>query len=282
MKSSIIHNGEEYSLECLSSLEDIQALETDWVRLEQSCPEPYTYFQSFDWCLNWSRVYIGENEAKSKSPRIFVVRREGEAILIWPLMVSRGKLGVRILTSLSEPVGQYSHVIYDASMVCPDLTEKVWQQVKQSVDVDAVTLNRFSSDSLLAKSLGDQGIYEQSQLYSSVMDLDDFDTWDAYMASLTGKQRKDRKRRRKKLEKLGVVEYKIHFGGSDDYTSLVKQAVSWKLDWLRRTGRQESVLSSAFFRDFLANLNGDSTVHTASPQGALLGVLTLDGKASGH
>lgn len=276
MKTSITHNGEEYTIECLENSGDIKGLEADWIRLEKECPEPYTYFQSFDWCLNWCKVYVGNGTSSTaKRPQVFVVRQEGEAVLIWPLMISRRCLGVTVLTSLSEPVGQYSHVIYDADSVDADLSEKIWQVIRDSVDVDAVTMNRFSPDSLLAKSIGQEGVKEQSELYAAVLDLDRFSCWDGYLSSLTSKQRKERKRRRKKIQKVGELAYRIHYGGSEQYSTLVRLAVDWKLEWLRHTGRRESVLSSSFFRDFLLNLSGEDT-DGSFPEGALIGVLMLD------
>lgn len=276
MNVAIQYENKSYYLECVSSVQELEALESDWLRLEQACPEPYTYFQSFNWCLNWCRVYLADSSTPDTKPQIFVLRDEQQVVLIWPLMETRRAFSVKILTSLSEPLGQYSHVIYDQNRVSAGLAQSVWETVQGIVKVDAVTLNRFSPNSLLAKALGDEGVSEQSELYASVMDLDSLESWDQHLASLTGKQRKDRKRRRKKLEKQGEVTYHVYLGGCEQYEAAVRQAVDWKLDWLRRTGRQESVLSSSFFCDFLARLSGDDASGLNGPEGALCGVLTVD------
>jgi len=278
----ISDQGHTYSVACLTSIVQMAAIKDEWKHLERTCAEPYTYFQSFDWCYGWCREK--ENSAASGDEleiRIYTVRREGELAFVMPMMVQKSGPGIKCLTFLTEPLGQYGNVICNRKLLPVTVGNKFWNWLEKNASVDVINLNKHHADSFLADIVGDAGFVENSQKHASVLDLDAFDTWQDYQNSLSAKTIKKRNRLQRKLENRGQLSFDVHIGGSDEYRENVEQALEFKQVWLRKTGRRAAVLSQDFSKNFLIELPCTPQTDKTPPQGAVVCVLKLDGKAIG-
>ncbi|MCF6320624.1 MAG: GNAT family N-acetyltransferase [Rhizobiaceae bacterium] len=278
--TSFLDEGNQYVLDCLTNIGQMADIQSEWEHLEQSSGEPFIYFQSFDWCNTWCQEFSADNKT-GPHIKIYALRRNGELIMVWPMMIVHSRAGIRNLTFLSEPHGQYGNIICNRKLLSPEIGKRVWKHIKSSTDVDAVIFDQYPKTSLLRQIIDGNGVIEKSDRHASILDLDAFENWEDYHSSLSKNQRKQRNQRRNKLTKLGRLEYKTHFGGSSEYIKLVSTALEWKQIWLHETGRRADVLSKDDTRKFLSKLSGNVNAGDGSPNGAVIGVLSLDDKPIG-
>ncbi len=275
-------DGHEYKFECLTSTRQMAAIEKDWKQLEQTCAQPYIYFQSFDWCYTWCvEMEKSTPEVSPLNIRVFTLWRDGKLVFIMPMMITGSAPGIRCLTFLSEPHGQYGNAICEREKLPPEIGPQIWKQLKSTPDVDVITINQFPSSSYLATLVGDEGDAENAVKYASVLDLDSFESWEDYQASLPSKTRKSRRKVRTKMEKKGPVTFEVHYGGTDEYAKYVALALEFKQVWLHETGRRAAVLSQDFTKRYLCGLSGHPPRDNAHAYGAVLTALMVDGKPAG-
>lgn len=274
MQSAGVH----YSLHCLTSVEEIQAIRDDWKGLEQYSPDPFSYFQSFDWCFQWCLSKLEQDRTdRETSLCVYVLRHQDSIVMIWPMMEIKTRIGARILTFLTDPLSQYSSILADHKLVCKETGREVWNLICKHTNTDAVTIDRYPSESLLEASLHDTGFKEKSHNEASFLDLTEFKTWDDHHASLSRNQRKQRNRRRSKLGKQGELTYEVCYGGSARYIEHLSKALEMKQDWLKNTGRSSSVLAQSDTMNFLGSLSGVETGPSGFPEGAVSHALCIDG-----
>ncbi len=277
---SILDNGNQFVLDCLTSVKELNDIAEEWKHLEHNCSEPYIYFQSYDWCMKWCASFIEngkiDNNQIRPQIRLYILRRNGKLVLIWPMMLVKSTKYLVSQIFLSEPHGQYGNIICDRKRLPVEIGNKVWHYIKSNSVADAIFLDQYPQSSFLRDLIQENGIVESSDKHSSALDLTAIDTWEDYYASLSRNMRKQRKQRRNKLSKLGTVGYETHYGGSKKFAELVALGLEWKNVWLKRTGRRAAVLSDVRTKDFLSNLAGHAGTEYDSPTGAIIGVLTLD------
>ncbi len=274
---SFLVDGNKYVLDCLTSVQALVPIAAEWKHLEQNCGEPYIFFQSYDWCRQWCNTFAQTGE-KVLRPRIkiYTLHRNGELVMVWPLMVVRICLGLNNLTFLTEPLGQYGNIICNRQLLPIKVGNSVWNYIRKNAATDTITLDQYPRSSFLKKIIDGNGMVEKSNKHTSFLDLTAFEAWEDYRASLSRKMRKIRNQRRKKLAKQGDLNYEIYYGGSKRYRELVSLALQWKTVWLQNTGRREMVLSQDNTRKFLSLLVGTEGKADTSPNGVVLGALTLN------
>lgn len=277
---SILDDGNQFVLDCLTSVEELRGIGKEWKHLEQTCGEPYIYFQSYDWCVKWCASFVdnAKSDKNQFQPQIktYTLRRNGKLVLIWPMMLIKSTMDLVTQTFLSEPHGQYGNIICDRKFLPPKIGKKVWHTIKDTSNADAIILDQYPQSSFLRTLVQENGIVESSDKHSSALDLSAFGTWEEYHASQSRNMRKQRKQRRNKLSKLGILGYETHYGGSKRFAELVALGLEWKNIWLKQTGRRAAVLSDERTKDHLSSLTGTEGTQYDSPTGAIIGVLTLD------
>ncbi len=284
---SFLEHGNQYVLDLITDTHAIEGLKSEWQALEQSCAEPFIYFQSYDWCKKWCDVFCSNsgsaNSTKNAKPkiRIYALWRNSKLIMVWPLMLTRSRANLHNLTFLSEPHGQYGNIICDRKLLSVKTGKKVWNYIRANSDADAITLDKYPQSSMLKQIVDGDGLVENSERHSSILNLEGFENWEEYRSSLSRKTRKQRNQRRNKLAKIGEITYEVHFGGSPSYERLLQLALHWKNIWLRETGRRTSVLSDADTKRFLTNLDGSDKSQSRLVNGATLGVLSVANKPIG-
>ncbi|MEM7067475.1 MAG: GNAT family N-acetyltransferase [Pseudomonadota bacterium] len=276
--SEITHANQRFKLTCLRSVAEMGAFEAGWRELETRSTAGFDYFQTFDWCYSWSKVFIGSNPVYAfDTPQVYVLLNENGPVMIWPMTITRSKSGLFFLESMSDPLGQYANILFDDAQVDLELGKKVWVAIKSDTRADAVALNHYPENSFLAKIIGKEGVEETVQFVSSILDFNEIGSWEEYSATLSKSQRKERKRKLRKLSVEGELTFEVHFYDSDEFSGLVNKSVDLKRKWLIETDRH----SQALFKDessrFLASL-GHYFATDGSQEGPLVQVLKLDGE----
>ena len=270
--------GSNYVLNCLTSIEQMWLISNEWKHLERLASQQFIYFQSFDWCYNWCNSFANnEDRKKNLEIKIYTLRKNDELILIWPMMIVNSGSGIKSLTFLTEPLGQYSNIIFNPDQLTLEIGEKVWEFIKGNNSVDVINLDMYPASSLLKQILQNKGFIEKSKKYSSSLNMKIIGTWEEYTASLSKKRRKQRRQNRNKLVNSGELEYETFYGGEEDYCNFVALALKWKVDWLYKTGRRETALSNQKTTELLSILKGTPATDQSPPDGAVLGVLKFNG-----
>ena len=273
---------QDYQLNCLNTVEEMQSLQREWEELENRAAGSFQYFQTYQWCVDWCRTFLaGAKEQKRTRPMIYTLVVDGKLAMIWPLVIQRQGSGIRLLTMLSDPLGQYANILADPDLVDPALARQVWQSIRETSGVDAIQLLRFPTTSLVADMLGNDGYEEKAVQEAHYFDFSAFDGWDDVHASLKRSARKNRNNRRNKLAQCGTVAYEWAIGGTERYAELVGAALEMKKVWLHEKGLHSSALSDELATGFLANLGGCAARDGMPPQGATAHVLTVDEKPVG-
>ena len=269
-----------FALECYENINAIMALKDEWQSLEAACSEDFTYFQNYEWCIEYYKQFADDLADKhSPIPQVFVLRKEQKPVIIWPLMRIQSRAGLKILTTATEPLGQYCNLLFDASIFNETIGKATLKLIIEHSKSDTVSLNNYPSNCLIDKIIGNQGIRENSNLESSILDLTQYENWDAYSKTLSGSQRKTRRRLNKKLEAEGELVYKVHKAGTDDYARIISLALKMKKKWLIETGRKPGILDDECTKAMFENLKPFSSNNTDTHySGPLVHALSVNDK----
>ncbi|MDA4847470.1 GNAT family N-acetyltransferase [Hoeflea poritis] len=271
-------DGDRYTLECLKTRAELDAFEGAWRQLERRCCELFIAFQTADWCLTWIRSNLHNTAKKPVEPHVFVLRKNGEAVLVWPTMKVRSRIGMRLLVSLTSPLSQYSNVIVDRASVPTKLTARALRDAIRFSKVDAAALDAIPDGSMLQSLTKKHGIPEIFHQESSILDLGKEEDMKSYLDALPKKTRRQRNQRRNKLTRMGKLDYRVHPGGSAEYKFLIGRALEMKNEWLQQTGRNAQTLSAPSTLRFLGQLSGDTNAPGQCAEGAVAHGLYLDDK----
>ena len=232
-------NLERMQHEIVTSAEDLVAMERDWTGLYAACANPQPAFQSFAWCLEWCRQFLGSGGGDDRLS-IVCGYADGRLATVWPLVVER-KLGLRTLKWLGEPVSQYGDVL-----VRNDPRRDVWIEegldfIRSSIGCDLVNLAKVREDSPLAKIFAREGCERMANEQAPFVDLQQFDSIDSFRKAQSKKTRRTRRRMRVLLEEQGVLKFEIHHGGKAAVAA-IENAFAFKAAWLEQRG----IISRAF------------------------------------
>lgn len=271
-----------FELTCYETIVSIQKLEDEWKKLHEICKENFTFFQGFDWCLQYYKQFADDLTDKDcPIPQVFVLRHKDEPIMIWPLMRIHSRIGIKILTTATDPLGQYCNLLCSPSKFNTQIGIKTLKEIMANSKSDTLSLYNVPKDCMVDSIIANKGIKENSQLESSILDFEPYEDWDSYTKTLSKAQRKNRKRSKTKLESVGVLDYKIHKAGSDEFKNNVKLALEMKTKWLTETGRKPGLLAEQrtlqMFTDLEAGFT-ESTLNSEAENSAFIHVLYLDEK----
>lgn len=275
--SSLEVNGSVFVLECYENVYAIQSLEEDWLTLEAECKEDFTYFQSYNWCIEYYKQFADDVTNKHcPIPQVFVLRHNQKPVMIWPLMRIQSRTGLKILTTATEPLGQYANLLFDHVQFDETLGKQVLELITEHSKSDSISLNNYPEKSMMDKIIGKKGIKENSNLESSILDLSLHEGWEAYFQTLSKAQRKSRRRDKNKLMAQGELSYEVIEAGTDEYKSCVERALEMKKQWLIKTGRTPGILDDNCTREMFKNLK---KVGTPIKSGPVAHALKLDNNA---
>ncbi len=269
-------DGHAFTLECYDNLNAITSLQTEWQLLESVCLEDFTYYQSFNWCFEYYKQFADDlTDKHCPIPQVFVLRKNNTPVMIWPMMRIQSRTGLKILTSATEPLGQYCNLLFDASSFNEKVGQVVLQVIIENSKSDSISFNNYPVGCLIEKIIGEQGIREKSDLKSAILDMSQYESWEAYNQTLSKGQRKERRRNKNKLETQGTLSYEVYEAGSEEYKSLVTSALRMKTQWLVETGRKQGILADECTNAMFCN---PKAVNTGGLNGPLTHALYLDKK----
>ncbi len=237
----------------VSSKQEFENIEADWRALERNCHVPPTVFQSFDWIKTWIDVHLSSPGLE----QLFIVtgHRGSRLVFAMPLALSNN-LGIRKLSWLTQPIGQYGDVLCDKSVDVTDWSEAALKFIREKNAADCLRLRHIRETSNIgpyAKAHWHDGKLNER---APAMDLTRFVNEAAYDARYDADQRRRRKRIRAKLEKFGDVCHEVLKPAAA--CESIDQALDEKLKWLGERGRHNQALHCAKHRAFLkamAHLN---------------------------
>jgi CelD/BcsL family acetyltransferase involved in cellulose biosynthesis len=223
------------------------ALEDDWNALFERAGRPCQVFQTFNWLWHWANHYLDGRTALS----VVTGRREGRLVMAWPLVATR-VAGLRQLSWMGEPVGQYGDALVEKTPDAHDLLRQAWAFVR-GLDADLVYLRKTRSDAAISPLLDEIAAISTGPSCAPYLDLASADDFETYQRRYSAKARSSRRRHLRRLNEMGAVTFEQHMGGPAA-RDLVCQALALKFGWLAFHGRLAPTLQDPRFTPFFADV----------------------------
>lgn len=251
----------------ISTKSDFAALEADWNALFERAAQGSHAFQSFDWCAHWCDHYL---DGSSIAQRLAIVtaRSNGRLVLVWPLVVERLAAGITALTTLGDPVSQYSDAVIETSPDAQRWLQQAWQTVRASLRPDLLWMPRVREDAALTPLLKSIGAIPTQRLEAPYIDLRAIEEPEAFMQRFSAHARKKFRAATRRLGSTGPVVHETLDGGAA--AGVVAPAV---IDMKRRQLIERALPSPAFADNKLDSFFAD--VARASNRPAATRVFTL-------
>ncbi len=246
------------------------ALEEDWNALFAQAGAPHQLFQTYAWQWHWVRHYLDEDAQEDLALRIIVGRRNGQAVLIWPLVRYRW-LGMSVLAWMGEPVSQYGDVLVVSGPERKAYLHQAWQFIRSSLKPDLLLLRKVRDDAAVMPLLQETPVHviqEEAAPFTRLSGLKDFDD---FSRRFSGKVKKNRRRQRRRLSEAGAVSFAFHAEGPEAQ-ALVAEAFRLKREWLKR----RALISRAFCDDRMERFFQDVAGDTRRSAGCRVAVLQVD------
>ncbi|MFK5978031.1 MAG: GNAT family N-acetyltransferase [Rhizobiaceae bacterium] len=273
VECSVLPSG--ITIEILENFETLQAYRDEWLDLESRSQDSFTYFQTYDWCEQWCRFYISDNnDLKQKSLFIVAVKNGDKLASIWPLVIERRSRIVKVLRFLGEPLIQYGNILVDQNLLSVSALDLCWQKIKCQAKCDAIVLDRFVSDTPLSRLFGENDRFNSEDVETSLIDVLKYPDAESFVASQSRSSRKSRNRKRRKLEALGETKFEVIKGKSPGFTDLINLAMQMKIGWLVNSGRSTASMRDIRTLQLLTALQSGS----AHASGVVAMSYSVDGK----
>ena len=263
-----------FSIQIVDNLETLYAVRKEWLALENRANDPLAYFQSFDWCEKWCRIFAPDALKHGGSIHIAMIRKDRELAAILPMAIENRKRMALVLRFIGEPMIQYSKVLMDPELLDQNTLRKCLEQICSNARCDAVWLDHIICGSPLHACLKHEECYASPDAYASAISLTQFENLEAYRSSLSRSSRKSWNRRRRKLEEMGKVSVQIVDGRDPHFYFLCELALQQKLVWLEKSGLPYGKLEDKRMLRMLGELGVDNGTHS----GVVAFALNLDGK----
>ena len=260
------------SIEIIDEMPQFHSVRKEWLELEERASDPLTYFQSYDWCEKWCRIYAPSALSFGGSIHVALIRNNGKLAAILPLAIENRKKLAKVLRFIGEPLIQYSKVLMDENLLKSDELRDCFNQIISDAKCDAIYLDHLVSGSPLHNCLDVVDCYQSNDSYTSILSLENFQTGADYFSSLSKQTRKSRKRNRRRLEELGNLRFEAIDGASPTFNEYLKIALGFKSKWLEKTGRPTQKLDDTRINQMVSQLGVD----TSHASGVLAFVHFLD------
>ncbi|MEM9733342.1 MAG: GNAT family N-acetyltransferase [Pseudomonadota bacterium] len=241
-----------WRIDTLATVSEIRNHRQAWLGLEQDCTDPYAAFQSYVWVENWARVFCAPFPDLPQ-PRILMIYRHDLLVAILPMMIS-SHMGARTLTLFGEPHSQIANALVRAGHDVRDGLQLCLEQAALLTDADVLAFGPIPATSLLMAAMDAQDLSPDPAEFLSLTAWPGVWQWEDYENSLTKNRRRDLHRKQRAAGRRGPLRYEIMEADAPDFASHVRQALSWKQDWLKRKGMVSIGLARTGHEDFLASL----------------------------
>ncbi len=253
------------------------ALEDDWNRLFLRAGRPTQYFQTFNWLWHWSNHYFSTATKIWAATRLAIVtvRRHGELVLVWPLVVERSA-GLDCLTWMGGPVTQYGDILVDPEAGdSMELIRTSWDCIMARLAPDIVRLRKVREDAAVAPFLAQIGATQGERQRAPYLDLKSAPDFETYEQRYSAKARKNRRRQMRRLDERGTAHFSSDRGGAAA-RELATLALLLKRAWLKDRGLVSPALADRRMTGFFADV-AECRVRDA---GCRVSALTSAGEAA--
>lgn len=251
-------------LDVLRDLAAIEKVAGPWQALEQRSVQDFAYFQTFDWCANWLR-HVAPC-LQGTEPYVITVWQGDTLVAVAPLMLTRMKMGVRVLSTLGDPHTQYSGMLLDPGACTASVTAMLRAYLEKPRDCDVLHIELLPAVSPLAAMLNAADREDSYVNQSASLDLTQFEAPADFLEDANPKKRRKRLQLRRRIETgVGELALRTVWGGEPEFAALVRRCVQMKRDWIAGTGRISTGFAIPGYADFLSQLHGDA----ASREGAV-------------
>ena len=234
-------------LTLITTTRSLNRLAEAWADLETRCHVSPTVFQSFDWVKCWNDVYGKPDSAREL--HVVAGFAENKLVFLLPLMLQQ-RFGFKILTWLTEPVGQYGDALVDQNHNTDLWFNHAVQYLQQHKAADILHLRHVRDTSNFAPHAKANWFDGKLNERAAAMDLTQFKTEADYDARYDARQRKHRRRARQALEALGPVSFE-QLTDSAAIDEALTAATKEKLTWLRERGRFNTTMACPQHLDML-------------------------------
>jgi CelD/BcsL family acetyltransferase involved in cellulose biosynthesis len=257
------------SFQIVTSRAGFDALEGEWNTLFERAGRPHQVFQSFNWNWHWANHLLGTLTSK-RSLAILTARREGELVMIWPLVAERAH-GLTILSWMGEPISQYGDIIADDSIDLGAL-QAAWKFLCTTLKPDLARLNKTRADAAITPLLDGLGGTITQRLEAPFLDLTSAATFEDYEQRYSTKARKNRRRYWRRIEEQGDVAVR-QFHEGPDAAAILDEAITVKRAWLAHKGLVSPALADERTRRFFH----DVASSTQRPIACRVSTITCNG-----
>lgn len=241
--------GADLETEVVDDTAGFCALEPEWRALCERSSHNH-FFQSFEWL--W-RAWLEVSAKRGRRLQIVVGRREGRAVVIWPLMCDGQRLRF-----LASDQFEYRDVIVEGGEQADRLISGAWQVVRRLPEADFVYLQGVRAGSNLARFLArhplDGWKHEKS---ARIISLARYRDWDDYAARLPAKLLRDQRRQWRRLAKDGGQPLFVPVTDKREIPAAIDWLVVYKLKTLRNRGLVPRTFASPEYRSFLKGVVSD-------------------------
>ena len=259
--------------QAITTRQDFDALEHEWNALFERSARGTHVFQTFNWNWHWANTYVPRDEQPKSQISLFIVtaRRDGELIMVWPLVRERAH-GLNQILWMGDPVSQYGDVLLDHIDDGLSVMHDAWAFIQQTSGCDVVRLRHVRDDANIAPLLAEIHATTTDRQVAPYLDLARASTFEKYETRFTAKSRGNRRRLLRRLSDGKVVAFERHNAGPRA-GELVRQALDLKAAWLRDRGLVSTAISDARMAHFMAAAvaGNDKSVE------CVVAALTVDG-----
>ena len=224
----------------VSTRADFAALEADWDALFERAANGSHAFQSFGWCAHWCNHYLAR-DSRGQRLAIVTARYNGRLVLVWPLVAERLTGGITVLTTLGDPVSQYSDALVEPSPDAARWLRQAWQTANAVLHPDLLWMPRVREDAVLTPLLKQIGAIPTQRLEAPYIDLRAIADPEAFMQRFSSHSRKKFRAAARRLASVAPVVYETLDGGPA--AGVVAPAI---IDMKRRQLIERAVPSAAF------------------------------------
>ncbi|PPC84878.1 MAG: cellulose biosynthesis protein CelD [Hyphomicrobium sp.] len=253
---------------------EFDALEHEWNALFDRAGRGTHVFQTFNWNWHWANTYLPADQKHKSAMALSIVtaRRDGNLIMIWPLVSERAH-GIKQILWMGDPVSQYGDVLLDRIDDGLNVMRQAWAYIQKTSRCDVVRLRHVRADANIAPLLAELQAITTDRQVAPYLDLSSASTFEKYETRFTSKSRGNRRRLLRRLSDGKTIAFERHHAGHRA-GELVRQAIDLKTAWLRDRGLVSTALSDARMAQFMAAAVADKNKSVD----CVVAALTVDGE----
>lgn len=259
----------DLTFETIGDADRFRALEHEWNDLwlrtrQRQFSHRHVWFR-----LGWETTGV----PRGRRMHVLVVRRQGRAVLIWPLALRRRMLWWQA-QALGPEFTEYDPILVEDGDDAAALVGAARRHLMQSCPAGLIAVQHVREGSAVAEALAaDPAVITGETLASPYIDFAGYNGWDGYWQSRSRNTRNGYTRRWRKFADLGTISFE-QVTDPDEIRRLLAWTLEHKIAWMQRTGHDNDFMRTCEFAAFL-----DRVVGVEDAGGTMtLFALRLDGR----